>query len=370
MKVIQPRPTWVRRSVPEEQRVRVPFPVWHVLSRYPHHAGASGYDRLCDFVGEQIRVGPALYFAGETLLRPWALLDSKLGGQLEYSRYDWVLEQAAMKSMREERGALFHFLYGEKNFRHAWRLTGRRGNRLIASLHHTEPQYPGLFRSTRQFSYLSHAIVMTQSLKEFAERLVGPGRVTVVPYGVDVECFRPLDSQCPKRHPVLTFAGFHLRDYDTLARVVRIVLSRHKTANFVLMSKDDRCRGIAQQYPNRVTRLERLPDDEYRSVLQSSDLMVLPLTSSAAVTSVLEAMACGVPVLTTEGGVRDYIEDEGGALFSPGDADAMAEAALSLLSDDESLLSMKRRARRQALKFSWPTIAQRTAKVYSAVMSS
>jgi L-malate glycosyltransferase len=97
--------------------------------------------------------------------------------------------------------------------------------------------------------------------------------------------------------------------------------------------------------------------------------MVLPLTESAAVTTALEAMASGVPVMTTEGGVRDYIEDKGGALFRPGDADAMAESVLSVLRDEESLQRMKIRAREQALQFSWPTIAVRTAEVYSAVMS-
>lgn len=369
MRVIQPRPTWVKRTVPEEKRVRVPFPVWHVLYRYPHHAGASGYDRLCDFVGEEVKVGTALHYAGETLLRPWALLDAKFGGQFEYSRYDWVLERALMKAMRQERRAVFHVLYGEKNFRHSWRLEGVNGNKLIATLHHPQEHYEWLFRSTQHLSFLSHAIVMSEAAKSFAEALVGKGRVSVVPYGVDVDYFKPvINGPRDRRPPRLVFVGFHERDYETFAQVVQIVVRSHRDAEFVMVSKDDRCEEVARNFPSRARRLAQLPDDEYRTTLQTSDLMVLPLKRSVAVTAVLEAMACGVPVLTTDGGIRDYVAPDAGMLCPAGDSSAMAEAVLGLLRDECLLEGMKVKARERALKFAWPLIARRTVDVYRSVI--
>jgi glycosyltransferase involved in cell wall biosynthesis len=370
MKFMQPRPTWTRRPVPDAHRVHPPFPVHHVLYRYPHHAGPSGYDRLCDFVGDQLQISPAMHYAGETVFRPWAILDVRFGGQVEYSRHDWVLERALMKAMRRERGALFHLLYGEKNFRHAWKAAGANGNRLVATLHQPPENYTWRFRSTRHFAHLSHAIVMSEASKDFAEDLVGKGRVSVVPYGVDTEYFEPARPRIDRCPPRLIFAGCHERDFETFAEVVDIVVNGHPDAEFVMVSEHHRCRELSRRFPHRARFTGRVSDEDYRAALQTSDLMVLPLKRSVAVTAVLEAMACGVPVLTTEGGVRDYVAPSAGVLCPVGAPVAMADAAIALLRDRCRLERMKIRAREHALTFAWPLIARRTVDVYRLVMGN
>lgn len=370
MRLIQPRPRWIRRVVPGVERVTLPFPVWHVLYRYSHHAGSSGYDRLCDYIGDELTVGPWLFFMGETFLRPWALIDSKLGGQFEYSRYDWVLERALIAALKRSRGALFHALYGEKSLRHATHLAGRRGNRLIATLHHTPNQYDSLFRSTRHLRDLSHAIVMSRHLKPFAETLLDGPRVSVVPHGVDTDYFKPSLEATRDDTPRIAFAGFHQRDYDTLEKAIRIIVGRHPSARVTLLSRDDRCKRIAREHLNRVVQIDRLDDEDYRALLQQSTAMLLPLKMSAAVNVVLEAMACGVPVVTTTGGVDDYVGSEGGIICDIGDAEAMADAVVELCTDQTKLEALRLGARTRATQFAWPAVARATAEVYRRVMES
>lgn len=367
MRLLQPRLRWVRQ-LSGEMPVQLPFPVWHALYRHPHHAGRSGYDRLSHYVGTPIEVGQLLYVAGETVLRPLALFDAKYGGQFEYSRYDWVLERAVMGTMRRTTNGLFHFLYGEKNFRHSGVLAGRRGNRLVATFHHPVEHHEWLFRSTRHLSDLSHVIVMSETLKGPMEALVGRGRVSVVPYGVDVDYFVQLPDTAERDVKQVVFAGFHERDYETLERVVEIVVSSHDAVRFLLISLDPRCVELGRRHSKHVRCVSRLSDDDYLRALQTSDLMVLPLKRSVAVTAVLEAMACGVPVLTTEGGIRDYVVPDGGLLFQRGDVEAMAGEALRILGDDARLSEMKVAARRRAQQCAWPVVAQRTAEVYRIVM--
>jgi glycosyltransferase involved in cell wall biosynthesis len=165
----------------------------------------------------------------------------------------------------------------------------------------------------------------------------------------------------------LVFAGHHERDYEVLARVVHAVLDRNARVRFVLVSKDERCLALARHFPGQVRRLSNLTDEDYRAVLQSSDLMVLPLRHSVAVTAVLEAMACGVPVVTTTGGVGDYVTADSGILCTPGNSDEMTEAACGLLADDTRLLRFKENARETAQRFAWPLVAKRTAAVYRFV---
>ena len=249
--------------MPAEQKVALPFPVRHVLHRYQHHAGPSGTIGSVTFLGK--RSTSELVSTGRErhCSDLFALLDARFGAQWEYSRYDWVLERALMKAMRNERGVLFHVLYGEKNYRHSWKLVGMNGNRLIATLHHPAEHYEWLFRSRRHLRSLSHAIVMSEDVKEFAEEVVGRGRVSVVPHGVDVEYFKPALGLRERRAPQLVFAGFHERDYGVLARVVETVVKGHPSAGFVMVSKDVRCEEIAQRFPTRARRVSQLPDEEY-----------------------------------------------------------------------------------------------------------
>jgi L-malate glycosyltransferase len=64
----------------------------------------------------------------------------------------------------------------------------------------------------------------------------------------------------------------------------------------------------------------------------------------------LEAMACSVPTIGTRvGGVPELIQDQhNGLLFEVGDIDAMASAAISLLSDEHRLKTMAAAARKTA----------------------
>ena len=103
---------------------------------------------------------------------------------------------------------------------------------------------------------------------------------------------------------------------------------------------------------------------EYRS----ADLFLLPLTDCTANNCLLEAMACGLPLVASDvGGVRDYATDESAALVPPGDGEAMADAVLGLCGDDERRAEMARAARRRALALDWDRVANSLLGVYEAV---
>jgi glycosyltransferase involved in cell wall biosynthesis len=71
------------------------------------------------------------------------------------------------------------------------------------------------------------------------------------------------------------------------------------------------------------------------------------LRVSTTNTAVLEALACGVPVVTTQGGIADYLTPSCGVLAPPSDPQFMA-----------------REAREQALRFAWPRVARQMAALY------
>ena len=89
--------------------------------------------------------------------------------------------------------------------------------------------------------------------------------------------------------------------------------------------------------------------------------------------SVIEAMAMGIPVVATQaGGLVESVQNgKTGLLVEPGDADALAEAILGILSNDALCESMGNAARQRALKhFSWDRIAKNLMRHYENLMKN
>lgn len=75
--------------------------------------------------------------------------------------------------------------------------------------------------------------------------------------------------------------------------------------------------------------------------------------------SIAEAMACGVPVVSTEvGGIPEVVKDRGGILVPPRDSDALAQAAKQIIDDDDLRKAFGESGRRSVLEcFRWEKIA-------------
>ncbi len=369
MKLFQPYPDHRPAApVPPGRRVPCPVPVYHVRYRYPHHAARSGYDRLADYLGETVPLSRGLHALGETLLRAPALLTARFGGQYEYSRYDYVMEQAAIRHFLRHRGAVYHALYGEKSYRRLGRFAGRNGNRIVVTLHHPPEHNAWLFRSTEHLRRVDLAVVVSRNqLPYWAERL-GADRVRHVPYAVDTDYFTPAPAPAaPRAGFRCLFAGFHERDFDRLPEVADRLLRTVPGCSFTMVCGDPRCAAVVARNPRAAWR-PRVDDDAYRALLQSADALVLPLVRSTTSTAVLEALACGVPVVTNRGGIEDYLDGRCSLLAAPGDADGLVAAAAGLAADPARRAAMSRAARERALRFAWPAAARAMAGVYAETL--
>jgi glycosyltransferase involved in cell wall biosynthesis len=331
---------------------------------YGHHTAHSGYARLADYVGQRIELSPAILRTRDGLLRPPCKLASLYSGVYEYSRHDCAGELNALMHMLRHRDAIYHFLYGEKSLRFLARMNGKRGHRIVATFHHPPEMYGLHFQSTRHLRGLAHAIVVSSSQLEFMEKKVGRGKVSLAPHGVDTDYWKPnvRSVDGPRR---LVFAGVHMRDVATLRRVVQRVLEKCHDVEFVLISSNDECASIAAR--KGVRWLKSVPDDVYGDELSAAELLVLPLLHSTAVNTVLEALACGVPVVTTRGGISDYLNPSCAIECNPHDSEGVAQQVIELLADRDRLCAMRAEARQQALRFRWSRVAQAATEVYRRV---
>ena len=107
--------------------------------------------------------------------------------------------------------------------------------------------------------------------------------------------------------------------------------------------------------------------DVVAPLLAEADLFLLPTNSESFGLSALEALASGVPVVSTRaGGIVEVVRDgETGILCSVGDVDGMGEAALSILGDPERWQSMSERGQADAReRFSLDEIVSRYERFY------
>jgi glycosyltransferase involved in cell wall biosynthesis len=100
-----------------------------------------------------------------------------------------------------------------------------------------------------------------------------------------------------------------------------------------------------------------------------ADLLVLPSVSEASPLTILEAMACGTPVLgSSVGGIPDVVEDwKTGFLVKPGDVGQLAMALRFLTEDRPRLKRMGEEARERIQAYLWPMVLEHYISLYQAV---
>ena len=109
-------------------------------------------------------------------------------------------------------------------------------------------------------------------------------------------------------------------------------------------------------------------DDQLRSLYQSSAALLMPLTDATANNALLESLACGLPIISTDlPGTRDYLDNTESLLFKPGDVNGLVEAALTILNDSNRRRAMAASSRARARSLSWASIGEQTLALYQSL---
>jgi len=122
----------------------------------------------------------------------------------------------------------------------------------------------------------------------------------------------------------------------------------------------------------RVTIIPYVEYERMPSVYAAADVLVQPSLAEGLSRSILEAMACGLPIVATDvGGNPELVSGRNGVLVKPRSAAAIKQALASVLSDDVARAAMGRESRRRAVsEFSVRRRIQSFIEVYDRVCGS
>ena len=206
----------------------------------------------------------------------------------------------------------------------------------------------------------------------------------VLPNIVDLARFRPAEGGLPKEPPqelpkgppkephLLVARNLEpLYDNATALRAFALVRVRHPAARLTIAGtgpEQAALEQLAQELGVRAAvhfagRVER---DAMAELLRASHVALNPSLADNMPNSVLEALASGVPVVSTAvGGVPFVVADgETALLVPPGDAPAMAAAVLRLLGDAASAKRLAAAGLAEVRRYAWERVAPRLADCY------
>ena len=259
---------------------------------------------------------------------------------------------------------------------------------IVTTLHGTDITLVGshpFYRPAVTFSinHSDRVTAVSESLRQDTLRLFDiKTKIEVIPNFIDTEKINRVGKPCErsllaqKEEKILT----HISNFRPLKRIMDVIKI------FEGLSSEIDCKlMMVGEGPEKVKAIEYVEktgledkilflgkSNEIDKVLCYSDLFLLPSEKESFGLSALEAMAHGVPVISSNaGGISEVnIDGVSGYLADIGDVDTMVVRAKELLSNDALHSQFKKQAKEQASKFSLEKIIGKYETIYSDAVAS
>ena len=211
-------------------------------------------------------------------------------------------------------------------------------------------------------------------------RLIGLNeeKISVIPLGYDVNHFYPIEVRKPLHHrPYLLHVG-QAYPHKNIARLIHAfhsIAHRFPDVDLLLLGK---------HHPSETSRLHRLTSElglservVFKSYVPYGDLpswyrgalaFVYPSLWEGFGLPILEAMACGCPVLTSFGSGTEEVAGDASILINPFKIESIASSLLALLSEPKTRAVLREKGLARARHFHWDKTRATTSELFDTLV--
>jgi glycosyltransferase involved in cell wall biosynthesis len=238
----------------------------------------------------------------------------------------------------------------------------------IVAMFHQPPAILETLINREIVKQLDGVQVVSPDQEEYFKRYMPPEKVRTILLGVDTEYFRPERRERTKIFKCLG-GGVWLRDYDALV----------KTAEKLKHIPEIQFHIVAPQIPERLSSVPgkvgsniifhcNIADEELLEQYRTSDIVFLPMKAATANTFLLEACACGQPVVSTDiPSIRTYFPGQEAILVKNNDPEIFAAEIQRLYREPGRRELMSKSARERALELSWKVIVKQHEDYFQTI---
>jgi glycosyltransferase involved in cell wall biosynthesis len=243
----------------------------------------------------------------------------------------------------------------------------------------TLPRIIGSSQMAEQIKRSDRIIALNHlAAAELQEMGFSPKQIAQIPNGVEVQDIQPKADYAISGPARLIFVGrFHeCKGIDRLFHAIKLIQQEqsHKRLNLTLLgtgSLDTELERLAQELGIASSVHFQGQVTDVIPFLQESDIFVLPSKAEGISNALLEAMACGLPCVTTNNAGNRFVisSGENGLLVPVDDDTALAEAILQCISDQQLRELLGRNARMTVeLHYSIESVAKRYVQLYHQML--
>lgn len=225
---------------------------------------------------------------------------------------------------------------------------------------------------------LRHIVTVSkQSERDIVEQFgVTPEQIELVYNGIDTEVFRPQPRirRRPLRLMTTASADQPLKGLRFLLQALAELRQRHPDLELLVVGRLQEGGATEQllhqlELQDAVRFVSGISNREMAEYYASAGVVVCPSLYEGFGLPAGEAMACGVPVVSSDGGALPEVVGNAGVVVPAGDSGALARALAELLADEprRAALGEKGRARIEA-HFSWRLAADRLVEYYRRIL--
>ena len=249
-------------------------------------------------------------------------------------------------------------------------------------------QHMSFLRTRRRIWYASHVITVSEYSAKDIQELYGlpKERITVIPNGVsrdfmpdrEEQRFGEVRSQYnipsgpyilflggadPRKNHITLFQAYAQKEALRYSHALVIVGNPVHRLGTIMESA--RSLGIS----DRVLCAGTVARDDLRVLYSHADLFVFPSRYEGFGFPVLEAMACGTPVITSKTTSLPEVAGDAALLVNPDDPEEIAEGIVRVLEDPMFREQLRSKGFERARQFTWERTARDTLAVYRGVCS-